>query len=92
MVQANTEQNAESTVKKPGHGQVICMASFSTILATSPWRLRHHKAQDVKNTQIWPAYLSAWNACIPMTKQEEDLLERSQPNHEGFWPITLLEI
>ena len=93
-VQASTEQNAESTVKKPGHGQVICMASFSTILATSPWRLRHHEAQDVKNiTQIWPAYyLPAWNARIPMTKQEEDLLERSQPNHEGFWPIRRLQI
>ena len=92
-VQANAEQNAESTQEKPGHGQVICMASFSTISATSPWR--HHEAQRVKNTtRFWPTCLHViqWHAFFKMTKQEEDLLDRSQPNHEGFWPITLLEI
>ena len=93
-VQANAEQNAESTQEKPGHGQVIRTkntASFSTIS-------RLIVTQDVKNnTQIWPtisAYLHAsqWHAFFAMTKQEEDLLERSQPNHEGFWPIRRLQI
>ena len=98
-VQASAEQKnaTESTQEKPGHGQVIRtknMASFSTFSATSSWRLRHHEAQRTKNTtRFWPTCLHViqWRAFFQMTKQEEDLLERSQPNHEGFWPITLLE-
>ena len=54
LEQANAEQNAESTVKKPGYGYV----SYTKNTASFPAISRLIVTQDVKNTtRFWPICL-----------------------------------
>ena len=102
MVQANAEQEhvaeqniTESTAEKLRGSNATVTKSMAKSSPSFSTISRLIVAEHGKSTnECWPAIpacLYAIAASIGLTKQEKDLLERSQPNqHEGFWAIRML--
>ena len=91
QTQANAEQNEEKTTEKTSdsqakstHSETSVSAIPQPLLSTAPQRSGHHDThRSEAPIAIWPsisAYAIIWTA-IELSKQEKDLLERSQPNH-----------
>ncbi len=99
---ANTKANAETIAEKSSNIQAISTKKLGT-LSSIPRQILSHQVlstiarqiitQDSHPTEqitvFWPAISTCtmiWST-IELSKQEKDLLERSQPNHHGHLQV-----